>query len=208
MKNSGSSTVATGSGGSTGNFVAHVMQGAFVASHRIERLGGLEARDLVSKVEIMIPETDMDKFKWDLTARDQGHFDIKMMTLLWFNDGVTPQDRDRFQLDPSTDTGAAACYNQRRARTAPDKRPWNKAQAIFLCTMRDIAGLTKEQVDMRWVSTGIRVSVNGAPPGRMAVLSPITSVTIVANWVLNRDRFKSWAPGANVYMLHTLSDGA
>ena len=44
--------------------------------------------------------------------------------------------------------------------TAPDKRPWNKAQAIFLCTMRENAGLTKENFDITWVSTGIRVSVN------------------------------------------------
>ena len=42
---SGASTVATstGSGGSTGNFAAHVMQDTFVApSDRVERLGGLE----------------------------------------------------------------------------------------------------------------------------------------------------------------------
>ena len=49
--------------------------------------------------------------------------------------------------------------------TAPDKRLWNKAQAIFLCTMREDAGLTKEKLDIRWVSTGIRVSVNSAPLG-------------------------------------------
>ena len=43
--------------------------------------------------------------------------------------------------------------------TAPDKRPWNKAQAIFLCTMRENAGLTKEKFDIKWVLAEIRVSV-------------------------------------------------
>ena len=30
--------------------------------------------------------------------------------------------------------------------TAPDKRPWNEAQSIFLRTMRENAGLTKRTV--------------------------------------------------------------
>ena len=80
--------------------------------------------------------------------------------------------------------------------TAPDKRPWNEAQAIFLRTMRENAGLTKEQFDMRWVSTGIRVSVNGAPPGCLAVPFPVASITIGANWVLNRENLQSFASRA------------
>ena len=62
--------------------------------------------------------------------------------------------------------------------TAPDKRPCNEAQAVFLRTMRQNASLTKEQFDMRWVSTGIRVSVNGAPPRCLAVPFPVASITI------------------------------
>ena len=91
---------------------------------------------------------------------------------------------------------------------AQDRRPWNNAQAIFLCTMRDHAGLTKEQFDIRWVSTGIRVSVNSAPTGCLAVLSQIASITIGANWVMNRDRFNSFAPGVDVDELQTLLDDA
>ena len=48
-----------------------------------------EARDLVGKVKILIQDTDMDKFDCDLTARDHRNFDVKMMTFLWFKDGVT-----------------------------------------------------------------------------------------------------------------------
>ena len=92
--------------------------------------------------------------------------------------------------------------------TAPDKRPWNEAQAIFLRTMRENAGLTKEQFDMRWVSTGIRVSVNGAPPGCLAVLLPVASITIGAHWVLNRENLQIFAPRANVDALQTLVDDA
>ena len=84
---SAASTVAasTGSGGSARNFATHVMHNTFVAS-RIDLKGwgvwrnirgtGItmdEARDLVSKVKILILETDKDKFDWDLTARGQGH---------------------------------------------------------------------------------------------------------------------------------------
>ena len=43
--------------------------------------------------------TDMDKFDCDWTAPDQGNFDIKMMTFLCFEDGVTPQDPNCVQLD-------------------------------------------------------------------------------------------------------------
>ena len=92
--------------------------------------------------------------------------------------------------------------------TALDKSHWNKAQAIFLCTMRDNAGLTKEMFDIRWVSTGIRVSVNSAPRDRLPVLAKIASITIGANWVLNRDRFSSFIPGIDVDLLQTLFDDA
>ena len=94
-----------------GHFAAHVMQNTNVASRielkckvvwRSTRGTGItmdEARDLVTQVQILIPETDMDKFDCDLTARGQRNFDIKKMTFLWFKDGVTPQDLKRVQLD-------------------------------------------------------------------------------------------------------------
>ena len=87
-----------------------------------------EAKNVASKVETMIPDADANKFNWELTDRDQGNFDVKMMTFLWFHDGVTPHDRKRVQPD----------LQQALVRTP---------------AMRDNAGLTKEQFDMKWVST-------------------------------------------------------
>ena len=142
-----------------------------------------------------------------------GNFDIKMVTFLWFMDGVTPQDRKRVQLDLQQALVRAPIevkgeHVRGTLETAPDKRPWNEAQAIFLRTMRENAGLTKEQFHMRWVSTGIRVSVNGAPPGCLAVLLPVASITIGANWMLNRENLQIFAPRANVDALQTLVDDA
>ena len=124
------------------------------------RVTGLtdEARDLVGKVKFLIQDTDMDKFDWDLTPRDQGNFDFKMMTFLWFKDGITPQDRKRVQLDLQQALVRALIevkeeYVRATLETAPYKKPWNKAQATFLRTMRENACLTKEEFHMRWVST-------------------------------------------------------
>ena len=89
--------------------------------------------------------------------------------------------------------------------TAPDKSRWNKAQAIFLCTMRD-DGLTNEQFDIRWVSAGIRVSVNSAPRDRLPVLAQIASLTIGANWVFNRDGFNCFVPGTDDEIQTLLDD--
>ena len=50
---------------------------------------------------------------------------------------------------------------------SPDKRPWNKAQTVFSCAMRE----TASWFDIRWVPTGIRVSVNSAPSGVLPVLT-------------------------------------
>ena len=88
-----------------------------------------------------------------------------------------------------------------KLETAPDKRPWNKAQVIFLCTMRDNAGLTKEKFDIRWVSTGIRVSVNsahglimrGAPPSwwdhRWCFTCTCRTVAAMRRTTSNRDEW-------------------
>ena len=52
-----------------------------------------EAKGLVSQIKAMIPNADLNKFNWDLTDRDQGNSDVKMMTFLWFNENVTPHER-------------------------------------------------------------------------------------------------------------------
>ena len=58
-----------------------------------------EAKDLVSQTKATIPDLDLNKFDWEWTDRDQENFDFKMMTFLWFNEGVTPHDRNGVQLD-------------------------------------------------------------------------------------------------------------
>ena len=63
------------------------------------------------------------------------------------------------------------------------KRPWNKAQAIFLGVMKEYANLPREGFDIRCVDTGLRVSV-AAPPGRTTLRIALASFTIGANWAL------------------------
>ena len=88
-----------------------------------------------------------------------------------------------------------------------DKRPWNKAQAVFLCAMREFAGLRSETFDIRLVSTWSRVSANSAPTGCLPVLSQLATITIGATWALSRERFKIFAPNVDVE-LQTLLDDA
>ena len=71
----------------------------------------------------------------------------------------------------------------------PIKRPWNKAQAIFIGVMKEHANVPREAFDIRWVDKGLRVSVT-LPPGRPA-LPALASFTIGANWALIFDRFGS-----------------
>ena len=172
-----------------------------------------EARDLVGKVKILNLETDKNKFDWTRLLIVKEISISKWLPSCGSWTGVTPQDRKRVQLDLQQALVRAPIevkgeHVRGTLETAPDKRPWNEAQSIFLRTMRENAGLTKEQFDMRWVSTGIRVSVNGAPPGCLAVLLPVASITIGAHWVLNRENLQIFAPRANVDALQTLVDDA
>ena len=90
----GSAASTTGSGGSTENFAVRVVQNTFVAS-RIElkmwvcwrniRGSGVtldETKQLISDTKTRIEPRDLDVLDWDLTDRDQGNFDIKMMVFL------------------------------------------------------------------------------------------------------------------------------
>ena len=105
------------------------------------------------------------------------------MVFLWFHDDVNLRERKRVQLDIQQ----AVARNPVRIRgdivratlgISPDKRLWNKAQAVFLCATRKFACPRCEVFDIRLVSTGIRVSVNSEP-----VLSQLASITIGATWV-------------------------
>ena len=82
--------------------------------------------------------------------------------------------------------------------TAPVKRPWNKSRGDFLVYNARERRPKKEKLDIRWVSAEVRVSVSSAFLGGLPVLSQIVSITIGANWVLNRDRFFSFAPGIDL----------
>ena len=136
-------------------------------------------------LKILIPETDMNNF-----ARDQGNCD------------VTGSLRKIVSVFSWTfNCHFCGCLSKSKGSSG---KPHSKHRATFLCTMRDSAGLTKEQFDMSWVSTGVRVPVKGAPSSSLAVLSQIASFTIGATWVLNRERFNSRARGAHVDALKTL----
>ena len=121
-------------------------------------------------------EADLGKSNWDMTDRDQGNFEFKMMVFLWFNEDVNLRERKRVQLDiqqalirsPVEIHGGIV---RATLDISLDKRLWTKAQAVFLCAMREFAGLRSETFDIRWVSTGTRVLVNSAPAGCGPVLS-------------------------------------
>ena len=75
----------------------------------------------------------------------------------------------------------------------PIKRPWNKAQVIFIGVMKEHANASREAFDIRSVDTGLQVSVT-PPPGRLAVPIALASFAIGAKWALNFDRLRELAP--------------
>ena len=158
------------------HFAAHVMPKTFTPT-RVELKGwwvwrnirgtGItmdEARTLVSGMQAMMSDADLNKFTWELTDRDQGNFEFKMMAFLWFNEDVTPQTCAPGYLPPikrvQTPIGVRGDIVRATHEIALDKRPWNKTQVVFLCALRESAGLPRETFDIKCVSTGIRVSVN------------------------------------------------
>ena len=52
-----------------------------------------QARGLVGQVKALTPVKHNEKFDWEMTAKDQGYFDLKMMVFLWFKERVTLRDR-------------------------------------------------------------------------------------------------------------------
>ena len=59
--------------------------------------------------------------------------------------------------------------------------------------MKEHANVPREDFDIRWVDTGLRVSVT-PPPGRLALPIALASFTLGANWALNFDRCRELAP--------------
>ena len=86
-----------------GNFSARIVPNTFVAS-RIELKGwGLleeHSRDW----------DDVSVFDWDLTDRDQGYFDTKMMVFLWFKESVTPMVRKKGSARPPAELGKSTAF--------------------------------------------------------------------------------------------------
>ena len=84
-----------------------------------------------------LKQDDLNMFDWDMTDRDQGIFDIKMMMVfLWFKEVVTPMVRKKvlndiqhgLTIQPLPFKGANV---RATLELDPVKRPWNKAQANF-----------------------------------------------------------------------------
>ena len=99
--------------------------------------------------------------------------------------------------------GSRSCSKVNAELQRHGRRLWNKVQAIFLGTMKDLANLEREVFDIRRVSTGIRIAVNSAPAGFPVALAPLASITIGRNSVVNEDRFQSLAPTVDFHMLQT-----
>ena len=58
-----------------------------------------QGRGLVGQVKALTPVNHHEKFDWEMTDKDQGYFDLKMMVFLWFKDGVTLRDRRMALMD-------------------------------------------------------------------------------------------------------------
>ena len=163
--------------------------------HRTERMGGLEEHSRYWDhdgrcVKILIPGTDMDKFNLDLTARDH----IKMITFLWFNEGVPPLDRERVQLElQHALVRVPTKVKEECVRTtlelAPDKRLCSKVQE-FACAQCGRMSASKKtvryQVGFHW-DPCFRKSCASWVLGR-DVTSCCCFFIVGSSWVMNRQR--------------------
>ena len=195
---------STASGGSAGNFAGRLAQNTFVAS-RIElevwgcwrniRGTGIfidEAKEHVSTTKARFKQDDLNVFDWDLTDRDQGNFGLSVVQRRGHS-----HLRKRVQLDlQQVLTNQPLPFKGANVRATleldPVKRPWNKAQAIFIGVMRECTKLPRETFDIRWVDSGLRVSVSG--PRLHHDTHAVASFTIGTTWELNREKFQSSAP--------------
>ena len=133
--------------------------------------------------EVRLKQEDLNLFDWELTDRVHGIFDTKMMVFLWFREGVTPMFRKKVLNDIQNGlTSNPLSFKGVRIRATleldPVKRPWDKAQTIFIGVMKDHANVSRWAFDIRCVE---RVSV-AAKPGRPALPIALASFTTSANW--------------------------
>ena len=149
-----------------------------------------EATQLVSKTKARPKQDELNMFDWDLTDRDQGISDTKMMVFLWFKEEVTPKVRKKVLSDiqQGLTMQPLEFKNVHVRATLELDRPWKKAQSIFL----GVAKLPCETFDIRWVHLGLRVSV-AVPTGRTAVPTPLASFTTGTTRELYLERFRKFA---------------
>ena len=114
----------------------------------------------------------------------------------------------RVQLDLQQGlTNLPLPFKGANVRATPELDPVNiKAQAIFIGVMREYAKLPREIFDIRWVDSGLRVSV-ATPRGGCVIPTPIASFTIGTTLELNREKFQIFAPHVDAEAIQTfLSD--
>ena len=137
--------------------------------------------NLVDKVKALTSSIHHEKFDWEMIAKGQGFFELKMAVFLWFKEGVTLRDRRLAQMD----IGQALLTSPVEVRGVkiratlevdPIKRPWQKATAIFFATMKGYANLGAETFDVKWVTMGVRVEVNCTPGGVLPTMSQLASL--------------------------------
>ena len=112
-----------------------------------------EAKELITVTEARTKQEDLKVFDWDLIDRDQENFDTKIMLFL-FKKGSFPWSVNEFSWTSRRSRLTIRFHSKERMqgtlRTfAPVKRPWNKATR-----------LPREAFDIRWVDSGLRVSVS------------------------------------------------
>ena len=69
--------------------------------------------------------------------------------------------------------------------------------------MKEYANLPRDAFDIKWVGTGLRVSV-AAPLGRTALPIALSSFTIGANWALKYEKKREFAPHVDREVVQTL----
>ena len=105
-----------------------------------------------------------------------------MMVFLLFNEDVNFRGRKRVQLDTQQSLIRSPVEVHGGFVRATLEIPPGRTRDLEIRLRRsscvlfvNFGGLRSESLDIRWVSTGIRVSVNSAPAGCLPVLSQLAS---------------------------------
>ena len=167
-------------------FVASRVELKGWSSWRNIRGTGITVEEAKQLVCMRPKQEDLNVFDWELTDSDQGIFDTKMMVFLWFKEGGHSHDaQERAECNPLSFKGVNI---RATLELDPIKRPWNKAQAIFIGVMKEHAN----------VSRGVSVV---APPERPALPIALASFSTGLNWAQIFENFGSlhrrWTRGCS-----------